>query len=244
MTAIETVVKTFQGLTQSGLSFENLNANVTLNKSDESNVKVLLKGTEKQHSRVTVEEDRTQIVIKFKEGSSSSGIYINGGSVVISGGIVSVNGVTYVGGQREESPMEIIAYIPEGWDLDVQACGVASLVSNLPLNSVNLTISGRASFILNGTKDLDIKCSGQSKGVVREMEGSLRVTCSGQSSIQTQGIYNSIDLSSSGQSVIKTTGVCKGNYRATASGMSNLEHVGTINGRVTKNASGMSSISV
>lgn len=161
-----------------------------------------------------------------------------------SGGTVIVNGMTYVGGQREDSPMEIMAYIPEGWDLDVQAWGISSLTSNLPLKSVNFSISGRTTFDLNGTKDLEIECSGQSKGVVREVEGALRINCSGQSSIRTHGIYNSVNVSSSGQSAIRTSGVCKGNYKANATGMSSVEHNGTVNGRVIKNSSGMSSVRV
>lgn len=255
---------------QNTLSLKNLYANVFLKKGARDEITILLEGTDEQLSKTLIKDNNNGIVIEHKDdnlsvGNNNINLFgcvvgnIGNGSVTYIGekkdnvhasniiiGNIGNGGVTYIGGKKcniTNNPINITIHMPKNWNLNIIQFS-SSLTSTVALESINLNISGSMFFNLSKVKNVDIKCSGQSKGILGNINGVLKIRCAGQSNIRTNGTYSSVDIECSGQSKIDTNGTCKGNYKIIVSGMCKINHNGTIEGKVTKCISGMCNVRI
>lgn len=226
MAARKTQTKTLDVTEQNTLVFENISAKVNLKPTTGTEMKIETEGSEKQLSKLIIDKDDGRVVVKNEVEQSSGTMTMFGNSVFssicVGGGTMINNGVTYRNEQPVEDPIRMIVFMPADWNLEMDVDGASSIISEVPLDSVNLDISGTTQFDLGKVKDVEIDCSGQSSGMIRDMDGDLSMDCSGQSNIRVNGTFKSVKIDCSGMGSIDTSGTCKGNFKVNVSGMCNV----------------------
>lgn len=167
------------------------------------------------------------------------------------GTLIVVNGKVSYTSPGENLP-EIRISLPSGFHITGKLDGIVHLVSQLPLKTINLTMTGQTRLTLgiiqgisvlgSGQCILDIgklsgncfgKLSGNCRLQIKEMTGTLHLHLSGHSQGDINGTFCNIMGKISGHSTLKTEGLCLGDYQCQSRGLSKGNHQGEIKGKVS-----------
>lgn len=188
---------------------------------------------------------RRGITVSSIRGSGNVVISGSGGSISVGrGSKIVVNGKVVSGGDSEwdgESIPKIRITAPKGTDLDFS--NVESLHSSGLGGKLRAAINGQNEASVTDVNGLRVRCSGQSKCVVRRASGNADVKTGGQSSLDIKGDLGDVAADSGGQSGIRIKGTCH-DFEGEAGGQSNIIVSGTVSGEVRQRESGQGSISI
>ena len=214
--------------------------------------------------KVRIEESGGHLLIDDSEAASAqsfqsitfgnsiffnSGVFMSGGrnmSASINGvNIRVVDGVTYVNGQRVDTPsvaessqpLRLSIVCPPGleWRICLRGCG--SLTSSVPFATAHVTTEGGsdASFV---SRQLTLRSRGSSEVRVRVLDGAIVASAEGSSSAVLNGHYQSVHSTASGSASISTSGTIDGDFWGDASGSASVVHSGRIRGSKSRSTSG------
>lgn len=244
------------------LFIEKLWAEVSISVGEENKATVEISGDEKLLKDINVTQPNPKLlqiegagsdeqgsgitVISARGRQSISISSVQGGSIIVAGGTVKVNG-KLVSGNGSVNVIEggdipkIKVMVPRGTNLetyDVEKVEVSGLNGSLSSH-----VGGQGSLRASDVNGLKVKCSGQSSCEITRVAGNAKLVATGQSSIDVQGNLEDVEADAGGQSHITINGNCH-DFEGEASGQSRILLSGKASGRVRQRESGQSRVVV